>query len=256
MVGGVLAGTLGWRAVFVINIPVGVAALALAPRVLREQRGERRPLDLRKAGLATFGLAALVYALAEHQWLLLAPALLALAVVVRRPKRPAVAGAFATAALLTAATSGAGVLATLELQTHLGPFEAGLHLLPLSLAVIAGSLVAGRRHVPISVGLGLVALGSALAPLSLTAWAILAGAGLGAASVTATALGMKDAEDPGSTAGLLTTAAQVGTAIGVATLVGLPDSGYGVAAAFTAAGAALALWRPRVVSRTLESAPR
>src|SRR4051812_46539512 len=35
MVGGLLAGSLGWRWVFLINVPIGLATLALAPRVLR-----------------------------------------------------------------------------------------------------------------------------------------------------------------------------------------------------------------------------
>ena len=131
MVGGLLAGTLGWRWVFLINVPIGLVTLALAARLVPEARGERKPLDLRGAALATTGLAAIVYALAEHRWLLLALAFVPLAFVLERPKRPAVAGSVLTAALLTAATSGGAVLATLELQTHLGPFGAGLHLLPL-----------------------------------------------------------------------------------------------------------------------------
>ena len=85
---------------------------------------------------------------------------------------------------------------------------------------------------------------------------MLAGFGLGSASVAATALGMRDAEDPGSTAGLLSTAAQVGTAVGVATLVGLSHGGFLAAAAVTAAGAGFARWSPRGVARTLGSARR
>jgi DHA2 family methylenomycin A resistance protein-like MFS transporter len=44
VVGGVLASTLGWRAIFVVNLPVGVATLAV---LTRAQRSPRRatPLD-------------------------------------------------------------------------------------------------------------------------------------------------------------------------------------------------------------------
>ena len=67
MVGGLLAGTLGWRCGVPINVPIGLATLALAARLVPEARGERKPLDLRGAALATIGLAASVYALAERR---------------------------------------------------------------------------------------------------------------------------------------------------------------------------------------------
>jgi MFS family permease len=256
--GGVLAGALGWRWIFLINVPVGLVALALAQRLLRESRGEEVAPAWRGPLTATVGLAALVFGLAEHHWPIAAIALVALVLLGRRPVTPAVLGAVLTAALLTAATSGGAVLATLHLQDDLdlNPLQAGLRLLPLSIAVVAGSTVAGRRPIPIPAGLALVAAGSALAPLDLTAWAVLAGFGLGSASVAATRLGMRDAREPGTVAGLLSTAAQVGTAIGVAALVGLPDQGFALAAALTAAGAGLARWTPRGVLRRLESAPR
>jgi MFS family permease len=256
--GGVLAGALGWRWIFLLNVPVGLAAVALAPRLLHESRGAVASIAWRRPLAATLGLAALVFALAEHHWPLVAIALVPLAVLARHPVRPAVAGAVLTAALLTAATSGGAVLATLHLQDdlHLNPLQAGLRLLPLSIAVVLGSVVAGRRPLPISAGLALVAIGCAVAPVELTLWAVLAGFGLGSASVAATRLGMKDAEEPGTVAGVLSTAAQVGTAIGVATLVGVPDAGFLLAAALTAAGAGLARWTPHGVPSRLESAPR
>ena len=40
--GGLIADTLGWRWVFLINVPIGVVALALTPRLLRESRTGRR----------------------------------------------------------------------------------------------------------------------------------------------------------------------------------------------------------------------
>ena len=36
--GGVIADTLGWRWVFLINVPIGLVTLALTPRLLRESR--------------------------------------------------------------------------------------------------------------------------------------------------------------------------------------------------------------------------
>ena len=63
---------LGWRLCFLINVPVGVAALALAPRFVPESRSERRtPLDLIGTLLLTAGLTAVVLPLVEgrqHGW--------------------------------------------------------------------------------------------------------------------------------------------------------------------------------------------
>ena len=62
----------GWRACFLINVPVGVAALATAPRFVSESRSERRtPLDLLGTMLLTAGLTAVVLPLVEgrqHGW--------------------------------------------------------------------------------------------------------------------------------------------------------------------------------------------
>ena len=63
---------LGWRTCFLINIPVGVCALVLAPRFVPESLADRRTrLDLRGTLLLTFGLIAVVLPLVEgrqHGW--------------------------------------------------------------------------------------------------------------------------------------------------------------------------------------------
>jgi EmrB/QacA subfamily drug resistance transporter len=62
--GGVLTELLGWRAVFLVNIPLGLALVAPAAFVLPPSRPERRmPVDLAGATLATAGVAGLVYLL-------------------------------------------------------------------------------------------------------------------------------------------------------------------------------------------------
>src|SRR5215472_1539237 len=99
LVGGMLTTWLGWRSVFLINVPVGAVAgllsLHLVPRSETPAR-VRRQLDLPGAALATAGLVTGVYALA-HGWesartlLLLAVAvvlLAAFAVVERLARRP------------------------------------------------------------------------------------------------------------------------------------------------------------------------
>ena len=66
-----IAGS-GWRACFLINVPVGIAALALTPRFVPESRSERRPrLDLIGTLLLTAGLTAVVLPLVQgrqHGW--------------------------------------------------------------------------------------------------------------------------------------------------------------------------------------------
>ena len=51
----------GWRLTLLINLPIGLAAAALAPRFLRESEAHDHSLDLPGAVLGTFGLLGLVY---------------------------------------------------------------------------------------------------------------------------------------------------------------------------------------------------
>ncbi|MGE5333804.1 MAG: MFS transporter [Nitrososphaerota archaeon] len=65
LIGGVLiqadVAGLGWRSCFLINVPVGIAALVLAPRLLPEALAKgSRTLDLIGAGLVTLALVAVV----------------------------------------------------------------------------------------------------------------------------------------------------------------------------------------------------
>jgi EmrB/QacA subfamily drug resistance transporter len=76
LVGGVLVQAdlagLGWRSCFLINVPVGAAALALVPRLVPESRAERSSrIDLVGTVLVTAGLTAVVLPLVEgrsHGW--------------------------------------------------------------------------------------------------------------------------------------------------------------------------------------------
>ena len=64
LLGGVLTSYLSWSWVFFINIPVGVAAIVLAPVLLQESRAElaHRHFDFPGAASITAGLMLLVYA--------------------------------------------------------------------------------------------------------------------------------------------------------------------------------------------------
>jgi MFS family permease len=74
VLGGVLVEFTSWRAVFLVNVPVGIVALLLAPRLLGESRqpsgagetaGTGRKLDIGGALLITGAVAALVFAVSQ-----------------------------------------------------------------------------------------------------------------------------------------------------------------------------------------------
>src|SRR3954449_5123228 len=76
VIGGALVQTdvlgLGWRGCFLINVPIGLAALALTPRVVPESRADARTrLDLIGAATLALGLVAVLLPLIEgrqHGW--------------------------------------------------------------------------------------------------------------------------------------------------------------------------------------------
>src|SRR5438445_10642914 len=65
--GGLLTRYLGWQYIFFLNVPIGAAALLLAPRIVPESRLQtaRRRYDLAGGVTVTSGLLLLVYALSK-----------------------------------------------------------------------------------------------------------------------------------------------------------------------------------------------
>ena len=65
MAGGLLTRYVGWEYIFYLNVPIGAAALALAPRIVPESRLaiERRRFDPFGAVTVTGGISLLVYAI-------------------------------------------------------------------------------------------------------------------------------------------------------------------------------------------------
>ena len=191
LLGGVLTSALGWRSVLFVNVPIGIAAILLAPVLIAESRGEldRRSFDLPGAVTVTAGLSALVYAMVRATavgWgsiqtigVLTAAAALLIAFVVieRRSDAPLVPFAFfrnlnVSAANVTMFATGAAIIGlfyflSLYLQKVLGysAIKAGTSQLPLAVGIIlaagtASPLVAraGIRKVLIA-GLALFAGG-------------------------------------------------------------------------------------------------
>ena len=66
LLGGVLTDWLSWEWIFYINIPVGLAALALTPLLLKESRDAHvKSFDVPGAVLVTSGLITLVYVITQ-----------------------------------------------------------------------------------------------------------------------------------------------------------------------------------------------
>jgi EmrB/QacA subfamily drug resistance transporter len=65
LAGGLLTTYLSWRWVLFVNVPIGLAAALLAPRVLGESPRQRGRFDLPGAITGTGGIAALVYGLSN-----------------------------------------------------------------------------------------------------------------------------------------------------------------------------------------------
>src|SRR6266700_3874472 len=73
LLGGALTSALSWSWIFFINVPVGIAVLAVTPWLLRESRADlaHRTFDFAGAASITGGLMLLVYAMTratQHGW--------------------------------------------------------------------------------------------------------------------------------------------------------------------------------------------
>jgi DHA2 family methylenomycin A resistance protein-like MFS transporter len=181
ILGGLLVGPFGWRAIFWLNVPLVIAALVAGWAMLPEGAKAKaaRP-DIAGQALGTIALAALVFALIEggKGGFAAAPALIAIAVTIiafagfiavehrlsavgedqdggdtPRPlldlswfRRPAFAGANAGAGLMNLGTLGGLFALGLFLQQGegLSPLEAGLALVPLALPLAALTPFTGR----------------------------------------------------------------------------------------------------------------
>jgi EmrB/QacA subfamily drug resistance transporter len=168
LIGGPLVDGPGWEWIFFINIPLGLAALALSPRLLRESRAAltRRSYDPAGALTSTGALVLLVYALVEAPdagWgdvqtvlLLAGSAVLvaAFALIESRHRAPLVplrvlrsrtlVGANLVMLLTGALAVGMPFVLTLYAQQVLGysALEFGLGSVVLAVAVTVGAIVA------------------------------------------------------------------------------------------------------------------
>ncbi len=169
VVGGALVQSAGWRSIFWINIPVGIAAVVLTILFVPESRAPRpRRVDPVGELLVIVLLASLTYGIIEAPaagWLsmrslavfaLAAVALVGLLAYERRRREPLLelrffrsvpfSGASAIAVCSFAALGGFLFLNTLYLQEvrHLSALTAGLYTLPIAAMTLLFSPLSGR----------------------------------------------------------------------------------------------------------------
>jgi DHA2 family multidrug resistance protein-like MFS transporter len=266
VVGGVLVEHFWWGSVFLINIPVMVLLLVLAPLLLPEYADPAPSrFDLTSAGISLAAILPIIWGLKElaKDGLAVLPliatglGLLIGAVFVRRQRRlaeplvdvglfrrSAFSASIGSNAALTLTIAGIGFLAVQHLQLVLGyrPFTAALWMLPLVAAMMIGislgTVGAGkvRPGIIVGAGVGVAAVGMAiLARLSVDdgIGMLIAGyvvLGLGAGMALALAYNMVIATAPpesaGAAAALNETATEFGGALGIATLGSIAAAVY------------------------------
>jgi EmrB/QacA subfamily drug resistance transporter len=170
LLGGVLTEYLGWEWVLWVNVPIGIAAAAIAPWLIAESRSqsETRAFDFAGATTVTAGLSVLVYGLvdaADAGWgstqtiLLLGIAAVLLATFVaveRRSAAPLVPFRIFRMRTLTGANvvgimTGASLFSmfffiSLYMQQVLGysAIRTGLSYLPLAVMIVASAAIASQ----------------------------------------------------------------------------------------------------------------
>jgi EmrB/QacA subfamily drug resistance transporter len=255
LLGGAMTAGPGWPWVFFVNVPVGLL-LALGLRralPLDAPARSRGRLDLLGAALVTAATGTLIYALiqaGDRGWASVATGVLVataaglyLGFVVRvrhaaQPlmnlnllvRRPVAVGTLlvlvATALMITVFFLG-----SFSLQNHRGynALQTGLVFLPVALATMAGSTVAGRvlgRLGPrllgaaglLVGGIGMGVAASVDGPVAMVAGIGVAAAGTGAVFVVAaaTALGQVSPAEAGLASGIVSTFHEFGAALGAA----------------------------------------
>ncbi|WP_330239314.1 MFS transporter [Streptomyces sp. NBC_00525] len=255
MLGGVLTQFFGWRSVLWFSVAVGAAVLAATRAGLPDGTGRGGRLDLPGAISGTLGLTLLVVGVSSSGavvWAALGAAAVFLVLFVVRELRtadpvlplglfrvPSVRAASLAAFLQYMASVGMLFFAPLYLQGMLdySPFESGLALVPMSLAVfLTANYATGRLlatyspYTLMAVGLVLIGVGTGLwmstphhggYALYVLPGLVLSGIGQGLNFPSMTSAGLSGVEPEGhAVAGAVNVVAQqIGSSVGVAVLV-------------------------------------
>jgi EmrB/QacA subfamily drug resistance transporter len=169
LLGGILTSGLNWRWVLFVNVPIGLAAAALAPRTLVESRADdTNTFDLPGAVTVTAGLSLLVYAIvnavnvgwgSSETLLLIAGAvvlLIAFLLIESRQRQPlmpfsifrlrTLRGADIVGLLLGMSLFSMFFFISLYLQNvlHYSPIKTGISYLPLAIGIIISAGLASQ----------------------------------------------------------------------------------------------------------------
>ena len=242
LVGGVLIELLGWRAIFFINLPIGLFAIWLTLRYTAETSRSPGRVDVPGQVLAVAGLALLAAGIIARSWTVLIGAfvLVAFVVVEARSARPMLplllfrsrtfSSASAIGLVLNAAIYGLLFALSLFFQREQGrsPLATGLAFAPMTAVVMATNVWAGRlsSRVVITVG-GLLGAGASAVLLGVGPhtdyWAMIvplivvgASVGLVVPVMTSSLMASVDRSRSGVASGTLNTLRQTGSAVGVA----------------------------------------
>ncbi|MFG1688120.1 MFS transporter [Nonomuraea sp. NPDC049269] len=258
VIGGALVAAehlgLGWRGCFLVNVPIGVVALAMTGRVLPAPVPSplrRAGLDVGGAGLVAAGLVAVVLPLVEGReqgwppwaWWCLAASGPILVTFVRRQRRlvharrtplldldvftdRTFAWGLVAVALLFGTSAGLSFVLALYLQDGLGlgPLAAGAVCTALNAGFFAASLRPGRFGAPVLL-LGLCLLYEVVAraaqPYQVAMALVVVGAGMGLlmSPLLSSVLSAVRPERAGAAAGVLGTVQETGGVLG-ATITG------------------------------------
>lgn len=267
ILGGILASTVGWRAIFLVNVPVAAVAAVLLVRHTAETRRHGHPLDLTGQALAAGSLSALAAGFivaGQHGWLA-APAIgligagvvvaAAFVVAEHRVTHPMVdPSLFRRRSFALSVGVGTvfnfclyGALFCLAIglhdRYHLGPLEIGMAILPMTVicgtaAFLTGRSVARFGEWPImAAGMAGGALGAIFVAVAATSghvWVLVVATlplGLTAMAMpamTAAAMAAAPAPCAGLFSGALNAARQTGGALGVAVLGALLHHGANI----------------------------
>jgi predicted MFS family arabinose efflux permease len=195
LIGGALIDSLGWESIFYLNVPIGMAAIAVTYLKLRESR-DPNATNVDWPGAATFSGALFVLVLAlvrgnDEGWgstlivsLLAAAGLLLAAFIaierrVREPmlplglfKRPAFTGVQIAAFAVSGSMFALFLYITLYMQSYLGlsPLETGLGYLPITVVSFIAAPIAGvllsRVPARLMLSIGLLGAGTGLLLMS------------------------------------------------------------------------------------------
>jgi len=200
LVGGALTESVGWRSVFWVNIPIGIAAIVLTAIFVPESKAAtRRRFDPIGQGLVVVALVSLIYGLIEAARIgwgsplilgLFALAVVAVVALVRHAKRsdhPFVDVRFFRSVPFSSATITAVLgfssygaflfINALHLQDvrGLSALDTGVYMLPLALTTLVCSLLSGRLVGRFGTRPSLVIAGCMLTASALTMTALTAG---------------------------------------------------------------------------------